>query len=811
MESITDPESARTETRRSSFRSGFLLFGGVLLPAVAFVTELATQLCAESFFDPMPTWWHTFFVFFVAATNLQTWWAIRHNRLERIVWLGFANAVAIFIALFYTILFAPVLPIAVIGLLAFLLGLLPMAPLFSLIAAVLMRRELRRASPETKPFALRWQGLITGFVIVFLAIGIAEMTFTLTKIGIEKASSAAPEEQAEGLRFIRRYGDENYLLRLCYSNSGVVTTDFLVNLFRKNKVLGFDSETESNSSLTEKSRKVFYRLNGTDYRRVAPPRGVKSWEQNFSGEQSPDADGQQINQGLSLAGSQMDGSIDGDAALGYLEWTLVFKNEKTWQQEAVAQIQLPPGAVVSRLTLWINGEEREAAFARRGLVTEAYNAVVNTRKDPVLVTTSGVDRVSMRAFPVPPSGEMKVRIGITTPLEMENETHSRLPLPYFQERNFVVSSEHAVWFESKKPLEIANPNFTQEQRADFFAVRGKVKNEDLIKLGSPIRAVKSADVQTAWARDVNDSQTIVRQEIRKSNASQPQRIIFVVDASRQMKEVQKEITEAIKNFSSDAETALVVTGGNGYNAEIAAPNSFVGSSSEIAAQIENATFEGGTDSVNAIEQAWNLAQEKSPAAIIWIHAPQSVEFAAPYNLTQLWTRRADSPAIYSLQTRLGRDTTEKILGALSIVKTVPRFGALGDDLKRLLENVSRRKRSFESVLMLENAKEFKPAPNAKETSAHLFRLWANDEVKKMLANKSPENEKAALDLAVKNQLVTSVSGAVVLETQAQYDQFGLRPVDANTVPTIPEPEEYLLFGVVLALMLWMFWRFRGQN
>jgi hypothetical protein len=27
-------------------------------------------------------------------------------------------------------------------------------------------------------------------------------------------------------------------------------------------------------------------------------------------------------------------------------------------------------AVVSRLTLWINGEEREAAFARKGQVTE---------------------------------------------------------------------------------------------------------------------------------------------------------------------------------------------------------------------------------------------------------------------------------------------------------------------------------------------------------------------------------------------------------------------------------------------------------
>jgi hypothetical protein len=135
------------------------------------------------------------------------------------------------------------------------------------------------------------------------------------------------------------------------------------------------------------------------------------------------------------------------------------------------------------------------------LVTDAYNAVVSKRKDPVLVTTSGKDRVSMRAFPVPENGEMKIRIGITAPLELDNETAGRLPMPYFQERNFEANVEHSVWFESKKPLEIANQNFTQEQLRGFFAVRGRIKNEDLLKLGSPIRAIKSPDVVQAWARD----------------------------------------------------------------------------------------------------------------------------------------------------------------------------------------------------------------------------------------------------------------------------------------------------------------------
>lgn len=806
MESVTDPKPNQANDKRP-FYMGFLFFAGVLLPAGAFIVELLSQWCAREFFDPMPTWWHTLFVFFVVVTNFQTWLAIRRNRVERTVWLGFANAITIFIALFYTVLFAPLLPIAVIGLIVALLGLLPMAPLFSLIAALLMRRDLRRRSEGEKPFALRWQGLAAGFLLVFLGIGMAEMTFALTKIGIDKASSDSPEQQTDGLNFIRRYGDEHYLLRLCYGNSGVVTTDFLFNAFRNSRKS--DDDVTAGSPLSEKARKTFYRLNGADYRTAPPPRVLKEWERRNFNELTDSATA--INPGLSLSASNIDGSIDGDATLAYLEWTLVLKNEKSWQQEGIAQIQLPPGAAVSRLTLWINGEEREAAFARKNLVTEAYNAVVSKRKDPVLVTSSGRDRISMRAFPVPENGEMKIRIGITAPLELENEVAGRLPMPYFQERNFEANVEHSVWFESKKPLEIANQNFTQEKLPGFFAVRGRIKNEDLLKLGSPIRAVKSIDVAQSWARDKNDPERIVTQQIRESGANKPERIIFVVDTSNKMKDFQNEIAETIKNFRFEQETALVLTGGNGLNAEIAAPNAFVGNQTESAARIKNAQFGGGTDSVAAIEKAWDLSQEKPNSAIVWIHAPQSVELAPSENLIQMWTRRAGSPTVYSLQTQLGRDAIERKLGDLNVVKTVSRFGSLAEDLNRHLSEMSRRKRSFEFVRTIESAKNFKAVTNSKETSAHLVRLWAKDEVERRLAGRSPEDEKAALDLAMKYQLVTPVSGAVVLETKEQYDQFGLRPVDANTVPTIPEPEEYLLFAVVFGLIIWLFWQFRRQK
>jgi hypothetical protein len=51
--------------------------------------------------------------------------------------------------------------------------------------------------------------------------------------------------------------------------------------------------------------------------------------------------------------------------------------------------------------------------------------------------------------------------------------------------------------------------------------------------------------------------------------------------------------------------------------------------------------------------------------------------------------------------------------------------------------------------------------------------------------------------------VTPVSGAVVLETKQQYDESRLTPVSPATVPTIPEPHEWVLALIACAALLWL--------
>src|SRR5690606_31989264 len=153
--------------------------------------------------------------------------------------------------------------------------------------------------------------------------------------------------RAFGLRWLRVFGSEARLLELCYVPPKR-TTDLISMLIQHRRAV-----------LPDQAREAFFRVTGKPFNTLPPPRlrGVGP-EGRFLNELAFDNDtglgGESVAgrvRGLSLSSSRLDGLIEPDAALGYLEWTLEFKNDATVAREARAQIQLPPGGVVSRLTL----------------------------------------------------------------------------------------------------------------------------------------------------------------------------------------------------------------------------------------------------------------------------------------------------------------------------------------------------------------------------------------------------------------------------------------------------------------------------
>ena len=757
----------------------FTFFAGVIMPAISITVEATSHICADVFFDPIPTFWHLLLVIFVPLAQLQVWFAIRKGAADRLALAGFLNAVAIGISLFYSLVYVPLVPLSLLALL-FGVGLLPLAPFLSLLAALIMRSQLKRvaATAPEKSFTVKTRGLLAGLALTAAVIGIVELPATLTTIGLQMATSASPQMRTDGIRFLREFGNKDALLRSCYSNTGWAT-DLIGSAFSiKNPVTTTDAQ------------KIYYRVTGETFDRSIPPARVGArlpldtidFDRNQGG---TEVGGGKL-QGLSLASSKLDGNVDADGAVGYMEWTLVFQNDSDVQREARAEVQLPPGGVVSRLTLWVNGEEREAAFAGRSQVREAYQKVaIRQRRDPVLVTTSGRDRVLVQCFPVPPAGTMKIRFGVTMPLVLEDLFHAKLVLPHFVYKNFRVPDE-------------------VEHRVHIKGGISAVMNDAALSDPDSSITLGRSGVTEMWSKDPFNSAFTIQQSVAEQTPRHLRRIVFVVDTSETMRSHVPAIANAIRSLPSDFDVKLILTDANIPAGSIALTSLYGQDADAIVSSLNNATFEGGADNAPALMKAWEIAAQKpGNNAIVWIHNPQRVLLSPVDELKQRWEHHAYGPTLYSVQTTRGSDEIEKKLEEIDGVNTVARTGPLETDLHFLFAQLTGRVKKLELVRSSRKLDQQALAHAGVHTSDHLARLWASDEVERILAPRDLSLTDEAIDLAVRYQLVTPVSGAVVLETAEQYRANGLEPVNAGTVPTIPEPEMVALLIVAGGFMLWL--------
>jgi hypothetical protein len=771
----------------------FLFTLGVIMPAISITVEASTHICAELFFDPIPTTWHLLLVIFVPLAQLQVWFTIRRGTPERLWLAGFVNAIAIGISIFYSIVYLPIVPLAFLTLIVGL-GFLPLAAYFSLIAAMVMRHKLNQIAATSPPraFTLKKRGLLVGLGVILVVFGVIELPATLTRIGLQKAGSDSPQTRAEGMRFLRTYGNKDALLRSCYSQSGIATD-----------LIGFAFLME-NPVPPGEAQKIYYRVTGETFDSSLPPEriGGRLIPQDTV-DWDDDQGGSRIHgklKGLSLANSKLEATVDGDGGVGYMEWTLVFRNDSSDQREARTEVQLPPGGVVSRLSLWVNGEPREAAFAGRGKVREAYQQVaIRQRRDPVLITTAGRDRILVQCFPVPfNGGEMKIRFGITLPLPLEELNRAQLLLPYFADRNFRIPDDvyHVVRIKSKSRLWPFNETFRTSVEGADSVLSGSISDEELSQPRSAI-LVSRSDVKQMWSKDPFEKGLFVQQKIEEQTPAHVSRIVLVVDTSGTMYRWRGHLQNAVASLPREMDVKMVLADAD-LNDSF---KSLASGPDEIHSALDYANFVGGADNLPALLKAWDLAAEKPGInAIVWIHDPQRLLIRAPEELTQRWNNRPYGPTLYSVQATRGADVIERTLDGFEEVKSVARTGELDQDLEFLFLRLTRRMKTYEYV---RSSYQLDQAPESLETSDHLARLWANDEVARILAPRNAELEDEAITVAARYQLVTPVSGAVVLETEEQYRANDLKPVDAGTVPTIPEPEMIVLFIVAGAFLIWI--------
>jgi len=109
--------------------------------------------------------------------------------------------------------------------------------------------------------------------------------------------------------------------------------------------------------------------------------------------------------------------------LAYSENTFWIENTNDWernQQEALFTFYLPEGAVASSLSLWINGKEEKSRLTTRKKAATAYRQIVGVEsRDPVVLHWQEGNRLTATIFPCTPSEARRVKIGITAPLKQQ--------------------------------------------------------------------------------------------------------------------------------------------------------------------------------------------------------------------------------------------------------------------------------------------------------------------------------------------------------------------------------------------------------
>ncbi|HYG23473.1 MAG TPA: VIT domain-containing protein [Verrucomicrobiae bacterium] len=794
------PESLRSSiappARASATPGVGLLFPGVFLPLITFLVEAVFAPSAGALFDPFPTWLHWVAVAAVPVINWIVWKAAREQKAAHPSLLAWSNAAALGICIYYSVMYIGFIPYAFLAVIFFGSGLLPLAPYIALGATAVLGIRYRRSFAPRK-FPRVWIGVVGSIALLLLV----QFPTAATYYGLAKSTSEDPDTRAHGIRVLRWFGDREVMLRACY---GSLRRELNIDLIR-----AFASDGRDVSA--DQAREAFYRATGRPFNSEPPPElytRAGRWtmmEDEFAWDEG--LGGQEVAQrvkGLSLMSSRMDAVAEPDAALVYCEWIMEFKNVSRMQREARAQVALPPGAVVSRVTLWIDGEEREAAFGTRSQARKAYEEVaVVQRRDPILVTTCGPDRVLMQCFPVPPNGGvMKVKLGMTVPLILPTAERGQFLWPKFIERNFALQPgvKHDLWIESTSALANGISKAAQPQSATRpFALRAAIPDSELSGKGHLISVARDPLVTEVFAND--DTGETFRQRVQPRAARKVKRVAIVVDGSSNMEPHAQAIAAALDKVPAELEAALFIAGHDGESFSETLSTESTERQRVFKERISRTSFQGGQDNVPALEAAWDLVSQTEDGCVLWIHGPEPVLLSSENGLRQRLERNPWRTRIIELQAGHGPDRLiEKLDGYTSIERT-PRMASFSDDAERVVDSLTQSNSGFEL-----KRERTKAAAEGRVASLHVKRLWARDESLRLSA---AHQQQEAGTLAARNQLVTPLTGAVVLETKEQYDRHGLSPAEAGTVPSVPEPAVYTVFAI--GLFAWLLLRRRNQR
>ncbi len=453
--------------------------------------------------------------------------------------------------------------------------------------------------------------------------------------------------------------------------------------------------------------------------------------------------------------SKITAVVDSQTLTSAIYWIINLKNPTGTIQEALATIQLPPGACVTRATLWVNGKPEEASFNARAKVQEAYALTAGARRDPLLITSTRPGQIDLKAAPVPAYGYLTLRIGITAPLVAKNPRDCTLGLPYLLSSN-MENTDTVYHFDSDRPL-----------RTNFAS--SKLSNNDLKEFQATLHLDKPM-VKIATRASHSAQKAFITETLSASKAQAISRVLVLVDNSRTIESNKETLKKVLQTLPNNIKVGLI--GASADATEIEQELVEMTGKDRAVTRLAQLYCAGGPDNRSSVETALNIAGKNNDLSIFWIHGQQLDGLIGARHKETL-------PDTFNPSTQLVEWNVDNSVNELMDNALVPAYPILVE--RSFLPADLETQKSFwnnlvnpDTVykLVFDKIAEHTDLPvsydNAQVT--RVSSLWAQQEALALLSHGQIAESEA---LGTAYRVVTPVTGATVLANDQDYKHYGL--------------------------------------
>lgn len=482
--------------------------------------------------------------------------------------------------------------------------------------------------------------------------------------------------------------------------------------------------------------------------------------------------------------------------LAYTEKVLTVANHAqpyNWDrgEEAIYNFQLPEGSVITSLSLWVNGKEAKGILTTKEKADSAYKTIVGVEnRDPSVVHWLEGNKVSVRVFPVMAKGTRIFKIGITSPLKSENGNLSYENISFDGPDATKASEDVKITLDKPVTGGFNQTAFKVDENNMYtrsghyqpqwsFDIKAEALSTEVFSFGGSQYGIKPLITQRANADisdvflDINDAWT--NDEFNAVWASVKNKNVWVYN--NELVKLSEENKQSLFNQLSQLKFSLFPV----YVIRHASNSLLV---SKSGAPSPNLSDMEGSSFLKTIKK---YAAEKQKIHFFNIGSTLTPYLASLKEYRFFLYEQGDTKTLQTLLNKQQFAIDVENENEIAI-------NAAGISIYKKEDSIAGK------------------APD------HLMRLFTYNHIMQQLGQAGISglaDNSALVDQAEKAYIVSPVSSLVVLETQADYDRFGieenknsLKNASLKSKGAVPEPHEWVLIFLVAAIAVYLFYKNR---